>query len=1143
MNEIRLAMLGVPEVRCADTLLTFRTRKALALLIYLAVEREMHPRAFLSTLFWPERDAEHGRMMLRTTLAHLRQAWGAVSARVLRIEGDRLGLAEGIVLDLATLDAAFQAAVATPSTSPELIGQLQSAVMAYRGDFLTNFALHDAPTYDAWAAIQREHWHRRAMRIFDRLTQAQAAGGELDAALDTVVHWLALDPLNEVAHRQRIRLHVAAGDRHAALRAIAACQTVLADELGIAPSIETIALAERVRSSAWAGVQAPRGTTLAVGTSVVLSPPLVGRAGELAQLMELLHTAQHGSAGIAVLTGEAGIGKTSLAHAFLRWAALEGSDVLHGRAFETSGRLPYQSLIEPLRARLERERAPDDLLDDAWLAELSRLLPELRERYPDLALPIADAATAHTRLFEAVARLCVALAKRAPLVLFVDDIHWADLASRDLIDYLVRGWVNQATPALLLLGVRAEARAADPMLANWLADLNRTLPAVEIALEPLTADATVRLVQALAGMQPTGDMPSPAGDTREAERFGTWLFTETAGQPFYLIETLKELVARAVVQLRIDPEGQAVFDAAQLPRDIRVLQGTLPSGVRALIRARLRHLTPVAAALLAAGAVLGHGFSFDQLCRVVGHDEIAGLAALDELLGQRLLRASDPPWPAGTRSTTTSGRLASTTITYEFTHDKIRDVVYTEAGETRRQVLHRRAFTFLETQGVAADLARHALAGGLAEAGLRLSMEAGDVAMRLLGVHDAVAHYEQARSVLESGVLAAEPNLGAHHQAVYTRLGRAYEISGARTAARDQYMALLAAARHAADPAAECVALNRLATLAARDPADIQTPAMFLREALQVAERSADRIGLAETSWNLAQFSFYRADIATAQTHGIQALNLARELGQPELIMRSLNLLAYIEDERMAWAATKQYAEEAYEYAVTLGDQAMQADCLGLLAKSHICTGRSHDGVSAARTAYELCRASGNPWGQTSSALHLAMGLVEIAALDEALDVAGTAVALAQAHEITTIYSLTLLTLGNVQRAMGEYQTAQDTHEQALANDAQMIAQPFKATIAGALCADCVLAGEWATARDYAHVALDHAAPQLHFYDGFHHARLIEALLAGDEVERAAEEVERFGAHIGANPRLHIVYLQSLAALADWRGSAQLRLE
>ncbi len=94
--------------------------------------------------------------------------------------------------------AAFQAAVATTSTSPALVVQLQNAVMAYRGDFLTNFALHDAPAFDAWAAILRERWHRRAIRIFDRLTQAQAAGGELDAALDTVVLWLALDPLSRI---------------------------------------------------------------------------------------------------------------------------------------------------------------------------------------------------------------------------------------------------------------------------------------------------------------------------------------------------------------------------------------------------------------------------------------------------------------------------------------------------------------------------------------------------------------------------------------------------------------------------------------------------------------------------------------------------------------------------------------------------------------------------------------------------------------------------------------------------------------------------------------------------------------------------------------------------------------------------------
>src|SRR5438876_8531070 len=104
------------------------------------------------------------------------------------------------------------------------------------------------------------------------------------------------------------------------------------------------------------------------------------------------------------------------------------------------GRLPYQPLVEALRERLEEENAPEDLLDDLWLAELARLLPELRVRYPDLPAPTEDELTARGQLFEAVARLLDALAQRAPLVLLVNDLQWADGASLDLLRYLGASW-------------------------------------------------------------------------------------------------------------------------------------------------------------------------------------------------------------------------------------------------------------------------------------------------------------------------------------------------------------------------------------------------------------------------------------------------------------------------------------------------------------------------------------------------------------------------------------------------------------------------------------------------------------------------------------------------------------------------------
>src|SRR5207248_9103331 len=163
--------------------------------------------------------------------------------------------------------------------------------------------------------------------------------------------------------------------------------------------------------------------------------------------------------------GEAGVGKTRLASEWLAWARGQGGQVLSGQCCEMGGRLPYQPLVEALRTRLEAENAPEDLLEDLWLAELARLLPELRGRYPDLPAPTEDELTARGQLFEAVARLVEALAKPAPLVLLVDDLQWADEASLELLRYLASSWIRHSSRVLLLATVRSEGLELTPRLS------------------------------------------------------------------------------------------------------------------------------------------------------------------------------------------------------------------------------------------------------------------------------------------------------------------------------------------------------------------------------------------------------------------------------------------------------------------------------------------------------------------------------------------------------------------------------------------------------------------------------------------------------------------------------------------------------
>src|SRR5947209_9651087 len=467
MGNLRFTLLGSPEVRHADQMLLFSTRKEFVLLIYLAVEGRIHLRKTLSELFWPEGDALHGRAALRITLLHLRhllgEGAGVDPASHLLITGDTLGLdfTSDVELDLHPLHEAWRlsrASTRTALTMPEdarrsLLVQLQRATSLARGEFLEGFSLRDAPAFDDWARFQREYWHLRMSEVFDRLSQLQFEAGELAPALETVNRWLVLAPLHEEAYRRLMRLHFAAGDRYAALHAYDTCRARLSTVMQTEPTPETVALASRMRAVAPPRRKEAHALHTAPGAfspALLLDGPFLGRTTELSLLIKAYHTAQRGQTQVVLLQGEAGIGKTRRAKEFLAWAEMEGADVLQGRTFETGGRLPYQPVIAALRPRIARGTAPDDLHSDTWLTALARLLPEIGDRYPDLPAPQGGKSVARNRLFEAVARLLQALAKRAPLVLFIDDVQWADTASLDVFHYLARSWSESATPALLL---------------------------------------------------------------------------------------------------------------------------------------------------------------------------------------------------------------------------------------------------------------------------------------------------------------------------------------------------------------------------------------------------------------------------------------------------------------------------------------------------------------------------------------------------------------------------------------------------------------------------------------------------------------------------------------------------------------------
>ena len=775
-TALHILAFGPPEVRLGEHPVTFPTRKTLALLLFLAIEAGLQPRDHLATLLWPESSPERSLASLRNTLGHLNG--------VLRLVGDNgqtpyylsvthqaLGLNPDadIDFDLQTVARAYRLARADRSsrTLPDESTNmpfLQSAVACQRGDFLAGFSLGDAPGFDDWAAIQREIWNRRLGLILDRLSEIQYARGEFAGATETASRWIALDSLNEVAYRRKMRAHFAAGERGQALKTYQVCHAILAAELGIEPGPDTAALAERIRKQPspahpHSHLSAPRSRH--PDTSVAfLGNLFTGRIREYQVLVNSYKRTAAGQPQFVMLHGEIGIGKTRLARKFLTWANAQGAELLQGGAFESGSHLPFQPLLEALRLRFEHKNSLQDLLDDVWLSPLSHLIPELRQHDPTLPPPPLlepnlEADRNQAQFYEPLVQYTLALAKQAPLVLFVDDLQWTDSATLDLLQYAIRRWQDLSVPVLLLVNLRSDAlhpvsqpqgRGSLQGLGQWLRRVERELTPVHINLAPLGERETVQMVLSI--------LSPPDAD------FAQWLYDETRGHPFYLMETLKDLLERNVLHPNHSEQQKWTFAVDfehDLGRAVRV-----PSTVHAVIRSRLNRLSPNAFSLLAVGAVLEQQITFERLCIISNVTEDLALPALDELISSRLLLEPSQP---------------SVISAYTFTNDMLRDVVYTEAGDARRRLYHRRALEVLEAaKASSAVLAHHAQAAGLAQAAFRHSMAAGQEALRILAVSEAIVHFELARQIVQDGVLPEMPDK-AEMQNLYTQLGRVYELS------------------------------------------------------------------------------------------------------------------------------------------------------------------------------------------------------------------------------------------------------------------------------------------------------------------------------------------------------------------------------
>ncbi len=1117
MVHLSLSFLGSFQATLAEkSLTTFRSSKVQGLLVYLTLmQQRSHARDTLAALFWPDASDAVAKKNLRQSLYQLRQVLGDTEPH----EESFLLVTRSTV----QFNAASDHTVDVTAFLTHLDNDQLEAVTIYQGDLLPGFSCDSLP-FDEWLLVERERLHRLALDALFKLTEQSLATADYHAAQNLAQRQLVLEPWREEAYRQLIQTLALLGERSAALAQYETCRTVLEEELGVEPSAETEALMARIRNQQLE--QEQRRKLARPFEHRQLTMPFVGRKSEHAALVKAYQRACYDGVQVVTLFGKAGIGKTRLTQSFLDWAATQGIDILRGSAFETSGGLPYQPLTQVLRQRLERENAPEDLLSDLWLTQLTRILPELRDRYPDLPEPTKEEATARQHLFEAITRLGQALAERSPLIIFIDDWHWADAASLDVLHYATLRWSEAYAPIVVLLTIRQEALTESPELQTWLTRLKRDVAFTQLNLATLTETETEQLIRTLLEPEEGDDGASLAGveELSHLTRFSRWLFEETDGQPLFLWETFKALVAEGLIRPDATSNAWRVdwskFDQQAFESGVRVLPG-----VQEIIRGWLGRISAPAGELLAAAAVLGHDASFDNLCRVAELEEIQALTALDELLARQLLLEVAEASPGPGRD-----------VAYSFSHHKVAEVVYTEAQTARRRLLHRRAFETLQaTVAPAAELAHHALNAGLWAEAIRYSIVAGNEALGLLAVPVAIAHYE---AVWQTAEQTGWPKAvsGADRQNLYAGLGRAYELAEAWQQAQKTYQTMITYARTIKAAAIECQGLNHLATVYTNGLKEPQKAISLLEQARAVAEQSGDLRGLAETEWNLSLAAHNEQKIHLAHHHGEQALAIARQLEHPQLLARCLNALAYIQCYLRQWDTAEVYADEARALYASAGNRVLEADSQRLVGWSQMYLSRPRDGLATLRETFAFSQQIENLWGEAECAWRLALILLDLGHYGEAVGLGRQAVKQARKVGIPAMVLFTLSTWGTVQRTVMALESARETLLEVLAESNEKGLTAYVDWVLAELCALHALAGDWDQAHVYARQTLQSRMDESLLPMALTGWYEIEALLRGGDNDLARAEVERLGKIVGDNKRYRLPLLRSLAVLAQWDG-------
>ena len=620
----------------------------------------------------------------------------------------------------------------------------------------------------------------------------------------------------------------------------------------------------------------------------VVCPTLIGRTEQVAAMRQLLARAREGTGRVALIVGEAGVGKSRLLRAMTEEARIDGFFVLHGACFEAERSIPYAPLLDLVRlfASTASTAVVAHVLAPA-ASELVAIFPELRSLLPD-ATPSAsvDPDSDRRRLFHALAQTITLVARTQPVLLAFEDVHWSDDATLELVFHLAR---TQATnPVVIALTYRGEE--VTPRLARLIADLERARVVTDLPVERLGRGDVATMLQAIFG--PQEDLGG---------EFVHLLHGLTEGNPFFVEETLKALILAGDLA---PTSGAGGWRARPLER-VRV-----PRTAVEAVRRRVAALTVPARGVASTAAVAGRRFDFELLQTLTNHDERELLALVKELIGAQLV-------------------VEESAERFAFRHALTREAIYAELLTRERVALHREVAAALERHhaaaldGVVEALAYHTWEAGDWERAARYAARAAQHAIALSAPREAVGHLDRAFSASERAGI--EPAIE-----LYVARGRTNETLGEFQRAHDDFTIALDRARGSGDLRGEWDALHALGLLwSARDYA---LAGEYRRSALGVSRALGDELLVARSLNRIGNWHVNLEEPQAGLPHHEEALAIFERLGHEPGIAETVDLLAMTHHVGGTQRAAAAYYERSVALFTKMGDRRGLANALGLLA-------------------------------------------------------------------------------------------------------------------------------------------------------------------------------------------------------------------